>query len=285
MTERLPDISGRLQGIRQLGKVVTALRGIAANRAQQARNELPGIDAYSDLVAGAIGQALRLLPEQEGAQPEVGKDGRALVLFGAELGFAGALSDRMLEAAAADLATSMLFLIGTRAAYVAEQQGIPASWSCRMPFRSAGVPSTANRIAEALYGRIAERRLSTVTLLFPRWEAGRGLVIERRALLPLDVATFHGRAGDLPPLLNLAPAELLQQFAEEYIFAALCAAALHSFACECEARAEAMAGARRQIDRRVEALEALERRVRQEEITEEIVELAGSTAAAGGFPL
>jgi F-type H+-transporting ATPase subunit gamma len=40
-----------------------------------------------------------------------------------------------------------------------------------------------------------------------------------------------------------------------------------------------MAAARSQIDRQLEALQAMQRRVRQEEITEEIIELAAGETA------
>ena len=62
MTERLPDISARIDGIRQLGAVVNAMRGIAAARAQQARSQLVAVDSYSATIALAIGRILALVP-------------------------------------------------------------------------------------------------------------------------------------------------------------------------------------------------------------------------------
>ena len=62
MAERLADIVTQIQNVRQLDAVVTAMRGIAASRAQKSRSLLAGIDAYSDVISCAIGQALSLLP-------------------------------------------------------------------------------------------------------------------------------------------------------------------------------------------------------------------------------
>ena len=62
MTERLADISARIDGIRQLGAVVNAMRGIAAARAQQARGQLAAVDSYAATIAAAIGRALALVP-------------------------------------------------------------------------------------------------------------------------------------------------------------------------------------------------------------------------------
>ncbi len=62
MTERLSDISARIDGIRQLGAVVNAMRGIAAARAQQARGQLAAVDSYAATIALAIGRTLPLGP-------------------------------------------------------------------------------------------------------------------------------------------------------------------------------------------------------------------------------
>ncbi len=62
MTERLAEITARIDGIRQLGAVVNAMRGIAAARAQQARKQLGPVDTYAASIAAAIGAVLPLMP-------------------------------------------------------------------------------------------------------------------------------------------------------------------------------------------------------------------------------
>ena len=101
MTERLADISARIDNVRQLDSVVIAMRGIAASRTQQSRNHLAGIEAYSDVITLAIGEALNFVERIPSSQADPPSVGRALIVFCAEQGFAGGLSDRMLEAARA----------------------------------------------------------------------------------------------------------------------------------------------------------------------------------------
>ena len=62
MTERLADLDARIGGIRQLGAVVNAMRGIAAARVQQANTQLAAVDSYAAIVVAAIGRALVLAP-------------------------------------------------------------------------------------------------------------------------------------------------------------------------------------------------------------------------------
>jgi F-type H+-transporting ATPase subunit gamma len=105
--------------------------------------------------------------------------------------------------------------------------------------------------------------------------------IAERALLPFDFARFKVAPPAAPPITTLPPEQLLVELAEEYIYAELCAEIMLSFAAENEARMRAMIAARSNVARKLEELVSSFRRLRQEEITGEIIELsAGSIAAA-----
>ncbi|MFI5015670.1 MAG: F0F1 ATP synthase subunit gamma [Hyphomicrobiales bacterium] len=281
MTGRLADISARIDGIRQLGAVVNAMRGIAAARAQQARGQLVAVDGYAATIALAIGRALALVPAaRSGAARRSSRS--ALVLFCAEQGFAGAFSERVLDAVSTDLSTCELFLIGTRGRAVAAERGVVAGWNSPMPSHSLGVPKLADRISEALYTRIATGEIDRLDAVFGQWQTSHGIHIERRHLFPLDMSSFPRPTDANSPLLNLAPELLLRELTADYMHAQLCNAALYAFAAENEARMQAMASTHGQIERQLSSLQATQQRVRQEEITSEIIELAaGETASRG----
>lgn len=283
MTERLADISTRIDGIRQLGAVVNAMRGIAAARAQQARNQLMAVDSYAETIALAIGRTLALAPAPSLTARRPART--ALVLFCAEQGFAGAFSERVLDAVRDDLAESELFLVGTRGRAIATERHLVAAWSGAMPSHSPGIPKLADQIAEALYTRVAKGEIDRLEAVFSRWEAGHSVRIERRRLFPIDMSAFPRPIDPNMPVVNLSPDALLLDLPADYVHAQLCNAALHAFAAENEARMEAMASARRQIERQLSELQATQRIVRQEEITAEIIELAaGETASRSSSP-
>ena len=149
-----------------------------------------------------------------------------------------------------------------------------------MPSHSLGIPKLADRIAEALYARIATGEIDALDAIFSHWQPGEGAHIERRRLFPLDMTAFARPAGRNAPLLDLAPEMLLSDLTADYMHAQLCNAALHAFAAENEARMEAMASARHQIERQLASLQATQRTVRQEDITAEIIELAAGETAS-----
>ncbi len=278
MTERLAEVTTRIQGMRQLGAVVNAMRGIAAARAQQARGQLKAVELYAGTIAAAIGRALALPgggtldPVRRSARP-------ALVLFCAEQGFAGAFSERLLDHAGAELSTTAVFLVGSRGGRTMAERGLTPVWQTAMPAQSSGVPKLADHIVEALYKNISNGAIGGLDVMFSRWTPGRKIGIERLQLFPMDVAALAPAAAMAPPLVNLPAPALLSGLAANYLHAQLSSAALHAFAAENEARVEVMAGARQQIDEQMTELQAQQRQVRQEDITAEIIELAAGESA------
>jgi F-type H+-transporting ATPase subunit gamma len=277
MSDRLAEVRARIQSVRQLGQVFNALRGMAAARAQTARNQLVAVDAYAGSIAIAIGRALAMEPERPEPPHADGRTG--LVVFAAEQGFAGTFSERIFAALGAALTTDEVFLVGTRGADLAAQRSVKPFWTSAAASHGAAAPKLADRIADAFFLGIAAEKIVRMDVAFTSWATGRGFWVERRRLFPLDPKLLNLLAEGAPPLTQISSDSLLRNLAADYLHAQLCHAALHSFAAENQARMEAMAAARRQADSKLERLCADERRVRQDEITAEIIELSAGDAA------
>ncbi|HWL81801.1 MAG TPA: FoF1 ATP synthase subunit gamma [Roseomonas sp.] len=278
MSGQLAEISARLGTVSQLDAVVGAMRGMAAARAQQGRNLLPAIRAYAEIVAQAMAQALELLPVGLRAGPEMRKR-LGLIVFGAEQGFAGAFTERMLETLLRESDGSALLLVGSRVAARAAEHGLRPVWTSAMPPHVDGLAGLANQLGDALYTAIRNQALTHVEMLLPDWSPQHGLRIARHALLPLDPTCFPPPRSGNPPLVNLPPSRLIEGLAEEYVHARLREAVTIAFAAENEARTTTLTAARGNIGRLLEELGLRERQVRQESITAEVVELAGGTRA------
>ena len=278
MAERLSDVVAKIQNVRQLGAVVTALRGIAASRAQSGRSLLAGIESYAEVVSHAIGQALNLLPADDAA-PLAPEDGRrGVILFCAEQGFAGAFSERVFAAAGADLKGATVLIVGTRGGAVAAERGITPDWSAAMTTRIEAIPGFANALAEALYHYVAQGRVARADIFFSRSSSG-DIRIDRHSLLPIDFGRFVRPPQQQAPLIALSPQLLLERLAAEYVYAQLCQAAMHSFVAENDARMIAMIRAKNNTETTLAGLVQRERQLRQEEVTTEIVELAAGADA------
>lgn len=279
MSGRLGEVAAHLGTTRELGVVVSAMRSIAAARSLEARQRLGGVRAYAATLGTAIGEALALLPEpQRPAGTGDGAGQRLVLALCAEQGFAGGYNERVLEVAAHELdgAAAGLLLVGERGEMTAAQRGLKPEWTAPMMVHLDEVQALAGSIAEALYARLDGGLMTRVTVvhMLPG-EAGRQEVVAR-PLLPFDYSRFPVAQRSRPPLVSLAPAQLIAGLAEEYVYAELCEALVLAFAAENEARMQAMVVAQGNIEQRRGELQAEYRRVRQDEITDEIIELSGA---------
>lgn len=285
MSERSGDIEARIGTVHQLSVVITAMRGIAAARSREARGRLDGIRAHAAIIANAIGHALVFLPSTSRGEATVqATGGHVVVALCAEQGFAGVFNERVLDAAAS-LATAPnrrteLFVLGDRGLMVAQQRGLAVTWSAAMIAHVDEAVPLANRVVEALYERLEDGRATHVTVIHAAPDPSAALHIVEKRLVPFDYDRFPPSASSVQPLLTLPPQVLLARLAEEYIFSEMCEAVVVSFAAENEARMRAMIAAKTNVAKTLEDLVASSRRLRQEEITNEIIELASGGQAS-----
>lgn len=286
MAERLSDVTARIRTVHQLSAVITAMRGIAAARSREARAHLDGIRAYADTIAAGIGHALAFLPvDERGTALPSGPGLRLVIALCAEQGFAGAFSEHVLEAAVAARgpdAGGGLFIVGDRGLLVAEERGLAWDWSAAMVGHPDQVARLASEIADALFARLERVPVAQVCLLHAVPGGGEAMEVATKQLVPFDFHRFPLARRAVPPLITLAPDVLLARLVAEYVFAEITEAVMLSFAAENEARMRAMIAAHTNVENTLNTLVARSRQLRQEEITNEIVELAGGAAAHGG---
>jgi len=284
VTERLSDVVGRIRSVQQLSSVIGAMRGIAGARAREARAHVVGVRAYAATVGAAIGQALALVDDGAAARMRSGQGGHLVIAVCAEQGFAGSFNRRVLEVAERALKADgehprELLLLGARGVLAAEERGLAVGWSRPMIAHVDEVGALADRVTEQLYARIGSGRTTRVNVVHATPSAGEIEVVDR-ALAPFDFARFPPARAARTPIISMAPQTLLMRLAEEYVFAELCEALTLSLAAENEARMRAMTAAKSNVAKMLDELVARSRQLRQEEITNEIIELGGRRARA-----
>jgi len=277
MSNQLGEVRSRLSTVNELASVVTAMRGIAAARTREALARIPGVRACADQIGAAIADALTLASPGAGEHVTSPKSGEVAIqiVIGTEQGFVGTFNHRVMQAA--QLATAggvEYFVIGDRAQRVAAEFGYPLNWSAEMVIHANAVPDLAGRVVEALYRRLQGGNISRVMLVHGAPEPQSGAAVITTSLLPFDFQRFEPAKRPCPPLVNLPARQLLEKLAEEYVYTQVCEAIVLSFAAENEARMRAMIAARRNIEDTSKQLTGDYHRLRQEQITAEIVELS-----------
>ena len=103
--------------------------------------------------------------------------------------------------------------------------------------------------------------------------------IARTRVLPLEDSIDASSRAAMPPLINLPPQRLLDDLAEEYFFAFLENAAMQSFFSENAARFQRMEAAHQNIQNKSGELRKLLRRLRQDAVTTEVLDLINGVEA------
>jgi len=276
---RLAEIEGHIASMSELSDIVGAMRSLAGMRVQEAQRTLPGIRSYAASISAGIGAALLLMPEPAPQMPGT-RSRPALVLCAAEHGFVGGFNERLIEAAeTATRPGDALFVLGSRGAVLALERGRRPAWTAAMATRPAGAPETVRRLSAELYSGIARGEISRVEVMFGRSCQGSAPALERRLVLPLDLASLAAKQPRQAPLHNLAPQALLERLMSEYVFALLTEAVVESIASENAARFAAMESAHDNVSKKLDQLRQSARQARQAEITTELLDLVTGAEA------
>jgi F-type H+-transporting ATPase subunit gamma len=273
--EEAARLKERISSMHDLRNVIHAIRGIAATRIQEAQAALEGIRKYAAIVEHAIAQAARLGGAIIDAPVEGSRDAAdTLIVICAEHGFVGGYNEALLDRCR-DLLDpgQQLGIVGRRGVASAAERGLPVAWETPGTTYIEGVTDVARRV----WGYIAQSVRTEV--VFARYRGSEGYSLQAQQVLPLDPSLLLGAEDGLPPLHHLPPEQLLQNLAQEYLFAELTRALMEALASENGARLATMQAADHNIGDKLETLQKQERIVRQESITIELLDVVAGVEA------
>jgi len=280
---QLAEIENRIASMGELKSILGAMRALAVIRMQEARQALAGVRRYAEILAHGVGQATLLMDGQREFRGE--GTGRIIVAFLSEHGFVGGFNARLLDTVSKMHHTPAEFLVvGTRGAGIALERSLPLTWTQPMATRIEGALETARAVAGELYKRISCGTVGQVTLVYGQSRQASTPEPTRKSVLPLDLANLKHAANALTPIHHLKPAVLLERLVAEYIFAQLAEAAVEAQASENAARFFAVEAARDNVTKKLAQLRQDARQERQEDITNEIVEIVGGAEAVEDAP-
>jgi F-type H+-transporting ATPase subunit gamma len=265
MSERRHEVQARLGTMNELEEVLGAMRGMAAARIQQGERAQQAAREY----AARIGDALASLAPPGAALRAAGPP-RLTVALCTDRGFVGALNDRVLEAARATRAGTLV-VVGGRGQALAQERGVAFTGGGSMAGHLGGLGDVADRVA-ALLARQASDSDGELTadIVHPRRSTTGGISVERRRLLPIEVTAT---SPAFAPLTMLPRALLLADVGGEYVHARLYEMVAESFAAASAASLEVLQAAHAHLDDMLAELRQAENVLRQEEITAEVLEV------------
>lgn len=276
------EIGTQIDSLKELLEIVSALRAMAAVQVQQSQRSLEAIRNYADIVRRAFGEATPLIAADADGSANSLVRRPGLVVFCSEHGFCGAFNEPLITTAAQESSKEpnlRLIFVGSRGGQRAAERALPPGQTIPMATHSDGVTGVARRVTSELYRMFVEQAITSIEVIFTREVSGHHTTLHREKLLPLKASVAEENRAMMLPIVNMNPRRLLDELAAEYLFALVEAAAMESFASENAARFRTMEGAHENISNKTTELSRLARRMRQEAVTTEILDLIGGFEA------
>jgi ATP synthase F1 gamma subunit len=263
----------QIRSLREIENIVGAMKAYAGVAVRKAEAVVCNIRACEKSARDALADLVARYPHLSPGQSGSGR--RIVVAFGSSLGLCGMFNEKMAEAVAAGSGGDALLVIGRRLRYLIEAKGLACAGRFEAP---AGVDGIRGALQESL-GHIRDlyARPEYYQLAFAFTSVSDNqaqIAIER--VLPPDLGETGSADGACGPLLTYEePQAVFAGVLEEFLSASLYRCYVESLRSENWFRLRTMEGAAESLKKRTAELSSLQNYVRQEEITEEMLEILG----------
>jgi F-type H+-transporting ATPase subunit gamma len=300
------EVKSRISSVKNINKITRAMEMVAAARLRRAEQRIKNLRPYA--------QAMRKLTQRAAAEAgdvprvpvleereEVRRVG--ILLVTGDRGLAGAFNTNIIREGTrlkrefrSDGADVSFAVVGRRGVSALTFRGEELLDSY-VGFTDRPAFANAREIGEALTSAYVDEELDRVELIYNRYVSPLTQYVRRQTLLPVQQAEVFGEGipeeeeheeTELEKAHSRAlwiyepePEELLATLIPEYVNVSLYRALLESTASEHGARMTAMRNAAENAESMIEDLTLEMNRVRQAEITQEILEVVSGAEALG----
>ena len=290
------EIKGRIQSVRETGKITNAMYLIASTKMRKAREELANTRPYFEALRGEIKRVFRTANGVESryfyptdvTTPREGTYGCLVVT--ADKGLAGAYNQNVVKETQKLLSEhpdTKLFVVGEYGRHIFAQRGIPVEQSFLYTAQNPTL-ERAREICDVLLDGYESGELTEIFVIYTDLENRLTAQARSTRLLPFHRTSFAAPAKEravksafeFQPSVEAVLDALMPSYIAGFIYSAL----VDSFCAEQNARMTAMDAANRNAEELLSTLKLQYNRVRQAAITQEITEIsAGAAAQRGAF--
>ena len=302
------EVKNRIASVKNIHKITRAMEMVAAARLRRAEQRIDQLRPYAQAlrkmtrnVAEAAGGAAGRLPVLEERED---KKNVGVLLVTGDRGLAGSFNSQIIRAGVQlrrelerEGKTVTFSVVGRRGASSMRFRDEPVT-DDYVGFTDRPAFADAREIAGDLITAYVDEELDRVELIYNRYVSPLTQYVRRQTLLPIQQAEVFGRGGSTSAeptrRLEIAeahrrscwvyepePEELLAELVPEYVNLSVFRALLESTASEHGARMTAMRSAAENAHDMIDDLTLEMNRVRQAEITQEILEVVGGAEALG----
>lgn len=273
----------QLDSLESLQGIVKTMKALSAANIRQYEAATKSLEEYSssiELGLSVIGREL-----EETADTGRYRGGYALVVFGSDHGLCGRFNENIVDClvdhlahAKEEQAKPVLLAIGDRTAMLLEEQAHAPEYIINSPASVGHIAATVEQILLRIDRMREQDNIQQVDIVYNHYREESTPEARLQPLFPVDMRRFSRNKEIVWPSRNIPgwSMELEPLFAallRQYFFVNIFRACVESQTSEHSTRLRTMTNAEENIKKRFEEVTTLFRRVRQEEITSELMEV------------
>ncbi len=224
--EDLERIKERLDNIRSVEPILTALRTIAAGTWHAARTRLSAVRLFAEELSSVFRALQEHLPQEELESPHASEQVRrvGMLVIASERGLCGAFNSTVLEAAERYLVEQRelgraveVMTLGARATIHFERRGIAPVWSESLPMTSVLSLAFVQHVQRRLSAAYRAGHYDLVYVIYTPYQVRAALRPQMAQLLParLEVPPEETISWP-PPLIDTDPLLLYRRVLEQW---------------------------------------------------------------------
>ena len=295
------DVKARIGSVKNIQKITRAMEMVAAARLRRAEQRIAALRPYAGAIRRMTRQAAEAAGGELGQLPILAEHDSeqtiAILLVTADRGLAGAFNSQILRAGLRagagyeqDGKAVVYYATGRRGVSSLTFRGKETAGSYT-GFTDRPAYANAREIAEALVSAYVDAKVDRVEIFYNGYVSPLVQEVRRETLLPLQQATIlEGSEGDSEDADEPSghhtlveyepdPVDILRRLVPDYVEISVFRALLESTASEHGARMTAMRNASENAGEVITDLTLEMNRVRQAEITQEIMEVVAGAEA------
>lgn len=289
----LEQLRRQVESAKDLRSITKAMKALAAVRIRRSRRAVESLEDYTRTVDLALQVALRNRPREVRLILDEPGPGVGALIFGSDLGLAGRFNIRITDFALEKLNADhpeeerTVVAVGARVASQLEAQGQPIARRIQAPDSIEAVTPTVQQLLVAIQGMRKSQGLERFNLYYNHYHSGATYRPHLIHLLPVNLEWLGGLEerpwpSRVLPTFRVSWGRLFAELIREHLFVSLYAAAARSQAAENASRLASMEAAEQRIDERLVDLQGRFNQQRQQQITEELLDLVTGFLALEG---
>ena len=269
------DIEKKIKSFYSIEDVISAMKAYAGVTIRQTEEIVPNVREYEKNILSVMKDLIVNYPDLRLMKSNGGK--RIIIVFGSSQGLCGAYNEKIADAVAEVITDNdVVFIIGRRLASSLELRQITFESYSDSVLSISGIQSALEKTIVQIMNIYSKKEFYNLTLLFTSVIENKAQIVIERILPPDFDGMLTMSPDNIAPFTYLDAEVIFTRSLEELLYISLYRCYVESLRSENWYRLRSMEGASEAIKKHIEELGSLQKYIRQEEITEEMLEILGS---------